>query len=268
MIILNTDLDKYDCFFICAEVKLLAAIHENRAVEGMKEFIKTIIDLAEKGQIESLEYYYRLLPPYVNVDPEEPEILRFYKESLQEGEVLEYIVPTMNLNKTMFKNMAKYIGNINKDSRDSMALYAFYLSQAKQNALVDNPDVFEQTVRQSENYEKARYNFEHSLSLLNKNCKYDSLIKEYLAEMRLLPENKDLPFDIQMSNFRSKLITQISKQTGFDKRYKLRYALLKNTLLFSPNREPRGITDSLRADINGILTDSQNATFIRVTKNL
>lgn len=267
MIILNTDLDKNDCFFICAEIKLLSAIHENRSVEGMKEFIKTIIELAEKGQIEALEYYYRLLPPYISVDAEEPEIFKLYKESLSKEETLEFIVPTISLNKTMYKNMAKYIGNINKDSRDNMALYAFYLSRAKQNAFIDNPESFEQAVKKSDNYKKARENFKLSLSHLNKNCRYDSLIKEYLAELRILPTKNDIPFDIEMSNFRSKLVTQISQQTGFDKKYKLRYALLKNTLLFA-NRESREITDSLRTEINGLLTDSQNATFIQITKGI
>lgn len=267
MIILNTDLNKNDCFFICAELKLLTAIHENRSVEGMKEFIKSIIELAEKGQIEALEYYYRLLPPYVSVDVEEPELLRFYKESLSKEETLEFIVPSISLNKTMYKNMAKYIGNINKDSRDNMALYAFYLSRAKQNAQIDNPEFFEQAVKRSDNYKKARQNFKHSLSFLKKNCRYDSLIKEYFIELRMLSIKKDVSFDIEMSNFRSKLVTQISQQTGFDKRYKLRYALLKNMLLFT-NRESRGITDNLRTEINGMLTDSQNATFMQIAKNI
>jgi len=269
MIILSTVLNKEDCLFISAEIKLLTAINEGKAIDGLKEFLKIIIDLAEKGQVESMEYYYRLLPPYLPVDQEQPELLKYYQEYSPLETGLDQIESSALLSKNIFKNMAKYTRDSKKEPRDSMALYSYFVWQAKQNLVSDNSGFFEQVIKSSPNYIKAKENFNNAILQLKKHQRYDSLIKEYFAEMRMFPvDKKNASFQTEMNNFRNKLAIQISQQTSFEKRYKLHYAYLKNMLIFLSNNEPRGISDSLKVEINNFLADSQNAAFIQIAKNI
>lgn len=269
MIILSTVLNKEDCLFISAEIKLLTAINEGKAVEGLKEFLKTIVDLAEKGQVESMEYYYRLLPPFIALEKEQPKLLKFYEEFSPLETGLEQIESSAMLSKNIFKNITKFTRNSKKEPRDNMALYAFFLWQAKQNLVAGNYIALEPIIKNSPNYLKANENFENAISQLKRHQRYDSLIKEYFYEMQTLQNDKNTAsFQTEMSNFRNKLAIQISQQTSFEKRYKLYYAYLKNTLIFLMGNEPRGISDHLKTEINNFLIDSQNAAFIQIAKNI
>jgi hypothetical protein len=272
MITLNTRLTKDDCLFIYSEIKALLAMNENRgaSINSIQEFVKRIIDLAERGQIEAIEYYYRLnLPPNSLFAYGQSEFLKdYYNSSIYDSLINSNL--TSFFNNTLFKHVSNLIRNKNCDPRSHMALYAYYSNLAKQK--VGNIEIekdYENALLNSNEYRQARYHFETSIKMLRRSSYIDALSLQYLTEMGYKPENKDIPFSMEMSNFRSYLMQLISHQTNSEKKYKLRYGLYKNALIFSSQDElSKNKVLNLRPEITYFLNESQKSAFIQHTKGV
>lgn len=271
MITLNTRLTKDDCLFIYSEIKALLAINENRGatINSTQEFIKRIIDLAEKGQVEAIEYYHRLnLPQTPLFAYGQSDLLK--NCNIPSNDSIINSNSTSFFNNTLFKHVVNLTRNKNGDPRSHMALYAYYSNLARQKVCnIEDEKNYEEALLTSDDYRRARYHFDTSIRMLKRSSHVDALSVQYLTEMGYKSENKEIPFSMEMSNFRSYLMQLISHQTNSEKKYKLRYGLYKNALIFSSQDEmsKNGVL-SLKPEITYFLNESQKSSFVQHSKGI
>lgn len=199
MIILNTNLTKDDYEFASIYLKILIYTRDKK---DTKDFEKFVTPLAEKGQVEAMEYYCR------------------------------HLSPTAALNTKIVLKFRDLENKNRKEPRDFLALSAFYnwfIDAYRFNYKTDNVEHLEAFVKSKEYQNFAFQGLARLKSI-------DPIASEYF--FRMSPhESYDEEYYRHLSNSRNQIFSSANHQINDAMKLKLLHAYATNVIQFASDSE-------------------------------
>lgn len=163
-----------------------------------------IVKLAEQGQVEAMEMYFRNLPV------------------------------VSNMNTKIVANIRNLEGKSVKEPRDCMAIYAFY------NWYVER-DIYNkiENAESSENAKRAEFYYNTAYAQLKKKSPIDLLAREsaFLIEMKRKENEESTENSIIISNLRNQLLDRANQVVNDITKIKHFYAYARNLIIYASENE-------------------------------